>query len=153
MPCDWSRRAVLTTGSVVLVSLLGGCSTVTDWGSSGTPLAVRVANPGNRPYRISIALFRKPGDDLDDARVMDESYEVEPTDGFETITEVTNRRYHVRAAFDGLGLASQAFDFEYYPSCGSSDDLDPELFIIMHPRSDRAARFIEFEQSECQVSA
>ena len=142
----WSRRGILSVSGAIAIGILGGCSTLR---SSSNPLIIRLANPSDRTYRIEVDLFKPNAADLDEARVLDESYTVEPTDGFTRLTAVDNRPYHVRARFNGRGLSSPQYQYQYYPSCGSSENFRPTLSVTLHPESDQDSRFISFSQAEC----
>ena len=147
MPRDWSRRELLSVSGAIALGTLGGCSSLR---SGSTPLTVRLANPSDRTYRVELALFKSAATDLDEARVLDESYTVDPTDGFTDLTETENQPYHVRARFNGQGLTSPQYQYQYYPSCGSNEELNPTLSVTLHPASEHDSRFITFSQAECR---
>lgn len=146
MPKVWSRRGILSLSGALTLGTVGGCSGLQ---SGSTPLTVRIANPSDRTYRVELNLFKSDAQDLNGARVLDESYTVEPTDGFISLAEVENRPYHVRARFNGQGITSPQYRYRYYPSCGSSENLSPTLSVTLHPKSEHDSRFITFSQAEC----
>lgn len=148
MPSTWSRRTVLAATAASVPTALAGCGSL-PLVSGDTPLTVRVANDSVREYRLEVTLLKPDGDQLADARVLDESYVVGPTDGFETLTDVENRRYHVRARLSGMGYFSEQYTYQYYPSCGTSDELSPTLSIVIHTEPERDQPFIGFGQAEC----
>ena len=146
MPNIWSRRELLFVSGAIALGTVGGCSSLR---RGSTALTVRLANPSDRTYRVELNLLKPDAQDLNEARVVDESYTVEPTDGFIRLTAVKDRPYHVRARFTGRGITSPQYQYRYYPSCGNSESLSPTLSVTLHPESEHDSRFISFSQAEC----
>lgn len=107
-------------------------------------------NGTEREYRVEVVALKKDVNQYTDAKVVDEAYMVQPTDGFRTLTEIENRRYHARARLSGMGYFSEQYNYQYYPSCGNNDDLSPILSMAIHPQSEQGHPFIGFNQAECQ---
>jgi hypothetical protein len=146
MSRNWSRRGILSASGAITLGALSGCSSLR---GDSTPLKVRLGNPSDRTYRVELKIFKSDATALTEARVLDESYKVEPTDGFTRLTQMKNRSYHVRARFNGMGLTSPQYQYEYYKTCGSSENLSPTLSVTLHPESEHDSRFITFNQAEC----
>jgi hypothetical protein len=146
MSRNWSRRGILSASGALTLGALSGCSSLR---GDSTPLTVRLANPSDRTYRVELEIFKSDATALTEAQILDESYTVEPTDGFTRLTQIKNQPYHVRARFNGQGLTSPQYQYEYYTSCGSSENLTPTLSVTLHPESEHDSRFITFSQTEC----
>lgn len=144
MPSNYTRRKVLALGSAVTFSALSGCTRSQLLGSASSPLTIRVTNGTEREYRVEVEVLKEDVDQYTDANVVDEAYMVQQMDGFRTLTEIENRRYHVRTRLSGMGYFSEQYEYQYYPSCGDSKNLGPTLSLAIHPKSDQDHPFIGF---------
>jgi len=150
MPSTYSRRTLLATGSIVTASALSGCSRIL-LGSSSSPLTIRATAGADREYRLGLQVMKVDATDYTEAKVVDETYMLEPAqEGFRTLEEIENRRYVVRARLSGMGYFSEQFNYRYYPSCGNDDRLTPTLTLAVHSASEQGHPYIGFDQAECQ---
>ena len=142
---------MLVASSTVSLAALSGCAGF-PFGSSESPLTIRASNTSDREFRVEVVLLKPNATQLVDAKVVDESHVVQPTDGFQVLTEVETQRYHVRTRLSGMGYVSEQYEYQYYPSCGESDELSPTLSLVIHPESEEGRPFIGFSQAECGAS-
>jgi len=151
MPSTLSRRRMIVASSTVSLAALSGCAGF-PFGSSESPLTIRASNTSDREFRVEVVLLKPNATHLADAKVVDESYMVQPTDGFQVLTEVETQRYHVRTRLSGMGYISEQYEYQYYPSCDETDELSPTLSLVIHPESEAGHPFIGFSQAECGAS-